>query len=189
MLEFNLKSFFSKRFGICIKDQGRKILFQNQFCNQNFGCQRLKNCENVCSQSNGETSPFPSFTEGMKLFKFKNNIGQIYDVVIINDGKYILTISYLLTDKIKRELEFLKNFQLSLRELEVISFVLQGMSNLEISHILFISQATLRTHLNNIYKKLPAEVVQLLKSRETNGFKTLISKKKNSVEGLSSITF
>jgi len=35
---------------------------------------------------------------------------------------------------------------------------LEGKSNSEIVKLLFISKSTLRTHLNNIYKKIPADL-------------------------------
>jgi ATP/maltotriose-dependent transcriptional regulator MalT len=40
------------------------------------------------------------------------------------------------------------------RELDVLSLVAQGLTNREISRQLFISPATVRTHLEHIYDKL-----------------------------------
>ena len=40
------------------------------------------------------------------------------------------------------------------RELDVLSLVAQGLTNREISRRLFISPATVRTHLEHIYEKL-----------------------------------
>ncbi len=47
-----------------------------------------------------------------------------------------------------------KNNELSIREKEIINFVLLGLSNKEIANKLYISQLTVKTHLQNIYRKL-----------------------------------
>lgn len=44
--------------------------------------------------------------------------------------------------------------QLSQRENEVMALILDGLSNREIAERLFISLATVKTHINNIYKTL-----------------------------------
>jgi len=43
---------------------------------------------------------------------------------------------------------------LSDRELEVLRLVASGLSNAEISHALFVSLATVKKHINNVYRKL-----------------------------------
>ena len=43
---------------------------------------------------------------------------------------------------------------LSERELEVLRLVASGMSNAEVSRALFVSLATVKKHINNIYRKL-----------------------------------
>jgi ATP/maltotriose-dependent transcriptional regulator MalT len=40
------------------------------------------------------------------------------------------------------------------RELEVLELVAQGLTNRQVAHALFISPATVRTHLEHIYEKL-----------------------------------
>ncbi len=47
-----------------------------------------------------------------------------------------------------------KDNELSIREKEIINFVLLGLSNKEIANKLYISQLTVKTHLQNIYRKL-----------------------------------
>lgn len=43
---------------------------------------------------------------------------------------------------------------LTIREAEVLSLVAQGANNLEIAEKLFVKEVTVKTHLNNIFKKL-----------------------------------
>jgi LuxR family transcriptional regulator, maltose regulon positive regulatory protein len=45
---------------------------------------------------------------------------------------------------------------LSERELEVLALVASGNSNLEIASSLFVSLSTVKTHINNLYRKLGA---------------------------------
>jgi ATP/maltotriose-dependent transcriptional regulator MalT len=47
------------------------------------------------------------------------------------------------------------NRDLSNREQEVVRLGLQGLINSQITQKLGISRATLKTHLNNVYKKIP----------------------------------
>ncbi|MEU6656183.1 response regulator transcription factor [Streptomyces sp. NPDC046900] len=46
------------------------------------------------------------------------------------------------------------NEPLSVREREVLALVAKGMSNREIARVLFISEATVKTHLTHLYAKL-----------------------------------
>lgn len=50
--------------------------------------------------------------------------------------------------------QFLKRFNISTREKEVILLILKGMSNKEIESHLYIALCTVRNHIYNIYKKL-----------------------------------
>ena len=45
---------------------------------------------------------------------------------------------------------------LSPRELEILELVAQALSNSQIAHLLFISEATVKRHLRNIFVKLDA---------------------------------
>jgi LuxR family maltose regulon positive regulatory protein len=59
---------------------------------------------------------------------------------------------------------------LSERELEVLRLIASGMSNAEISRALFISLATVKKHINNIYRKLDthSRTSALARARELN---------------------
>lgn len=51
-------------------------------------------------------------------------------------------------------LENLRSLGLTNREVEIYDLLLAGLANSEIAESLFISKATLKTHLNNIYRKI-----------------------------------
>lgn len=46
------------------------------------------------------------------------------------------------------------DYQLTFREMEILREIVKGLSSAEIGEMLFISPNTVRTHVNNIYKKL-----------------------------------
>jgi DNA-binding CsgD family transcriptional regulator len=54
--------------------------------------------------------------------------------------------------------------KLTSRQREVYDLIIEGKSNKEIKNILFIEQSTLKTHINQIYKKLNIKSRQELKS-------------------------
>lgn len=102
-----------------------------------------------------------AISEGMKLFKGTEVEGHKVDALIVNDGERVTTFLYLLDedqDKFKRQEAFFRERGLTKSELRIMQMVMQGMTNAAIAEKLFISKATLKTHLNNIYKKLPASM-------------------------------
>ncbi len=56
--------------------------------------------------------------------------------------------------KIKDPQPNLKDFMITKRELEIIQYVIQGYSNREIADVCFISEGTVKIHLNNIFQKV-----------------------------------
>ncbi|HHY91193.1 MAG TPA: response regulator transcription factor [Clostridiales bacterium] len=73
--------------------------------------------------------------------------------------------------QIRQSDSLMENYGLTSRELEIIQFVSNGMSNQEISRALFISETTVKKHLNNIFKKLSINSrTQLMKFIYANFF-------------------
>jgi DNA-binding CsgD family transcriptional regulator len=59
-------------------------------------------------------------------------------------------------------------FQLTSREKEIVELLLQGKKNQEIADHLFVELSTVKTHINNIYKKTDAKNRRELKKRVSN---------------------
>ncbi|MEN0058941.1 MAG: helix-turn-helix transcriptional regulator, partial [Bdellovibrio sp.] len=100
-------------------------------------------------------------SEGMKLFKAVEVEGHRVDALIVNDGSQITTLLYPLDEdqeKFKKQEVYFRERGLTKSELRIMQMVMQGMTNANIAQKLFISKATLKTHLNNIYKKLPSSM-------------------------------
>ncbi len=140
--------------GLCIKNKDKEVLYQDQKCLDSCGDMRGQICTKGCMESYA-TVP------GMTLVKnSKVNDGTV-DAVVINDNQKITTLLYHHNQNVHNEEEEklmrakLISFGLTKSELAIFLKVLKGARNTEICQELFISRATLKTHLNNIYKKLP----------------------------------
>ncbi len=66
--------------------------------------------------------------------------------------KYYLTTSGK-TEAISPYADFISNYQISKREWEIIEKISEGLTNREISEVLFISLQTVKDHTHRIYKK------------------------------------
>jgi DNA-binding CsgD family transcriptional regulator len=78
----------------------------------------------------------------------------IYGIFIIS---YFLKFSLPSPAPLELDEAFIKEHGITKREKEIIQMVLQGKSNTEIAKYLFISISTVKTHLNNLYKKIQVE--------------------------------
>lgn len=151
------KLFGAGGMGLCIKDANRKVLFQNQPCLDACGNQQAEVCKKGCMELFICNDLCPARAEGAQLFSNQRVGDQFMDIVLLNNNEQIISMLYPVNAKHEREIEFFKDKGLSKREMQIVQMVVQGMTNSEIIKDLAISKATLKTHLNNIYKKLPAE--------------------------------
>lgn len=143
--------------GICVKDASRKVVFQNEICDRLCGNQSSTVCKKNCMEKYVFNDLLPSRSEGAQLFSNKKINNSYWDIVLMNTGKELVTLLYPVGNKHEKELEFFKDKGLSKREFEIVERVVRGMTNSEIIKELGITKATLKTHLNNVYKKLPPE--------------------------------
>ncbi len=78
----------------------------------------------------------------------------IFNLILLFYGiKYIHMISLPGLKDFNISLEFIKRFNITKREKELIHLIYEGCSNKQIGNQLFISPATVRNHLHNIYEK------------------------------------
>ena len=80
---------------------------------------------------------------------------EYFDLFFFHDSGYRVVILQPLRQKYDAWLRRFSNRDLSNREQEVVRLGLQGLINSQITQKLGISRATLKTHLNNVYKKIP----------------------------------
>ena len=147
-----------EKLGFCVKDQEKRVLYQNENCIKTCGQMMGSVCGKSCMQLYHQVAECSAINEGMKLFKGVDIDGHKVDALIVNDGDKISTLLYPLDadqEKFKKQEAFFKEKGLTKSELAIMQMVMQGMTNAAIAQQLFIAKATLKTHLNNIYKKLP----------------------------------
>ncbi|UOF01876.1 response regulator transcription factor [Bdellovibrio reynosensis] len=148
----------SDHLGVCIKDQQRCVIFQNsrskKLCGEIVGAV----CQKTCFKLLSEVAECTPVTECINVFKKVSVEGKTVDVVMIDDGEKITTLLHEVFEEpdsdVKRE-AFYVSKGLTKSEIRIMKMVHQGSTNAQIAEKLFISKATLKTHLNNIYKKIP----------------------------------
>lgn len=151
----------SHSLGVCVKGQDKTVVFQNQLSVDLCGNLTGKVCEKGCMNLYHQVEECSAISQGMKLFKNTDIDGAKVDAMIVNDGEKISTFIYPLDetqDKFIEQEKFLIGRGLTKSETRIMQMVLIGLTNAEIAEKLFISKATLKTHLNNAYKKLPASM-------------------------------
>ena len=147
------------KIGRCVKDVNAKVVFQNDLCIKTCGDMNGAICSEGCMES---YSP----TRGMTLMKNLRVDHHEVDAVLINDGVTLTTLLYIneLNKEVRaKEIAILLSYGLSKSELNIFLKVIDGKKNSQIKTDLFISKSTLKTHLNNIYKKLPENYQQYKK--------------------------
>lgn len=144
------------KLGTCVKNQNREVLSQDDLCKNTCGDMVGAVCSKGCMFSYSQLS-------GMTLFKNSIVDNNTVDALVINDGETLTTLIYLnikSEEEIDAEKKKLYSFGLSKSEVSIFILVLEGKKNSQIIKELFISKATLKTHLNNGYKKLPEHYQQ-----------------------------
>ena len=150
--------FESRKLCVCVKDTEKQVVYQNKACLECCGDMTSQACEKSCMRCYHFNNSSPEREEGTQYFPNELIEGELYDVLFINDGENLTTFLYPVGSRQKADLKQIAEYDLTKRELEVIRLVIEGNSNTNIAEKLFVSKATVKKHLNNIYKKLPSDV-------------------------------
>ena len=147
------ESLESEGIAVCIKDLRRKVLRQNERCRQICGDYLGRTCEQGCMGLFAKDR-FQQWKDwGSRVYRNSLINGSFNDVTLLCSRERIITFLQPLRDKYEKALAYYREKGLTRRESEVIALTIQGSSNSDICASLSISRATLRTHLNNIYRK------------------------------------
>jgi len=151
-----IKSFQNTPAGFCIQDKNKKVLYQNRASKTFCGNLNGKICPGFCFKSSLDRPGHWEWNkEGIRFLpNFKVGVRQ-FDAVFLNTPPYRMTLIYPRWRKMKERLAFFRNRGLSRREMQVVSLCVEGFTNTQIAQKLGISKATLKTHLNKIYRKVP----------------------------------
>lgn len=140
---------------VCKKDSSGVVVLQNSVCKKICGDRSNQICTDGCMKHYQSANPRDK--KGTLQFKNKKMGDKKFDILMVNSGSSLLSLLYDLDKKERDDLYLYRKFNLTPRELEITLLVDQGQSNQEISSQLFISTKTVKTHINNILKKIPQE--------------------------------
>ncbi|HKK22911.1 MAG TPA: LuxR C-terminal-related transcriptional regulator [Pseudohaliea sp.] len=144
----------SAEVAVCIKDANRAVLLQNDRCRRICGDRGGAVCEDGCMAMHREDDSLQWPDWGTTVHRNAELDGGHYDITLICSSERVITLLQPLDSKYDEALAYYRAQDLTPRELEVVSLLLRGRSNTEITGELGISHATLRTHLNRVYSKL-----------------------------------
>ncbi len=150
MLEESLQS---SQIGVCVKDPRKRVLQQNEPCRRACGNRLGTICEQGCMELYAKDEAHQWKDWGARVYKNSNIFGGFFDVTLLCSTDSIVTFLQPLKDKYEMALAYYREKGLTKRETEVVSLAIQGNSNSDICRLLSISKATLRTPLNNVYRK------------------------------------
>lgn len=142
----------STSIGLCMKAPGGPVKFQNPACVAICNDQLGVSCNEDClSKFSGSCSN--NYGRNIQMH------GQWCDVLMINrDDQYVIVLTPQ-DEILEARLEALKSFLITPREFEISAMILKGFSNREIGEHLNIAPSTVKTHLNNIYRKIPKHLL------------------------------
>ena len=147
-------SLTTNNIGFCVKDMERAIIFQNAVCIDICGQRKSKVCNIGCMKlyKNDQTQQWKE--NGSCVYKNSYVHRQFFDITVLVSDDSLITFLQPLKVNHEQALAFYEDKGLSQKELKVITRVIQNHSNETICKLLSISKATLKTHLNNIYRKV-----------------------------------
>ncbi|MBP88651.1 MAG: helix-turn-helix transcriptional regulator [Planctomycetaceae bacterium] len=117
------------------------------------------NCEKGCMLCYRCDVHDPSREEGTQYYPSQLIDGEYFDVLFLHDGENLTTLLYPLKRKQAADAKRMVDYDLTKREQEIVRLIIAGHSNSDIASKLFVSKATVKKHVNNIYKKLPASIL------------------------------
>lgn len=147
------ESFQAGTIAVCVKDSEKRVLMQNDYCRTVCGNQLERVCEQGCMELYARDKLQQWKDWGSRVYRNSLIHGSFHDVTLLCSTERIITFLQPLREKYDMALAHYREKGLTGREIEVISLIIKGISNLAICESLSISRATLRTHLNNIYRK------------------------------------
>lgn len=148
--------------GLCIKNMDGEVISQNEKCIEICGQRTGKKCDDGCIIRYRESAKGAPFDRGAFFFTEVESQNSKSDILVVNDGNFIVSVLSNCESSIQSQIDFLEKFNLTKAELRIVVKMLHGLSNREIAAELFICKGTLRTHLGNIYKKIPKAVKEQL---------------------------
>ncbi len=154
--------FENGRVCVCIKDADHRVVEQNESCKKLCGDLTGAVCDKNCMCYYRLNKEHPERSEGMQFYGNKTIEGEQYDICLVNDGERLTTLLYPLESKTQAAADALKEYHLTAREQQIALLIVQGRTNAEIAAELFINKSTVKSHINNMNRKIPCSVRETL---------------------------
>ncbi|MCW8931197.1 MAG: LuxR C-terminal-related transcriptional regulator [Gammaproteobacteria bacterium] len=140
--------------GFCIKNKKKKVVYQNDICTSICGALKNKTCVIGCMELYEKDQSQQWKENGSCVYKNTYVHKQFFDITVLVSDDQLITFLQPLKVNHQQAMAFYEDKGLSEKELNVITHVIQNHSNESICKLLCISKPTLKTHLNNIYRKV-----------------------------------
>jgi hypothetical protein len=140
---------------ICMQKTSGEVFYQNQASRKSCGTYQGVTCPKTCITECEKYMGRPLPPDGFQFLSNRKVGHQHFDVLFFTEDSQRLVVLYPLRQKYENWLRRFQERNLSRREMEIANLCIQGFTNAGIAKELFISKATLKTHLNNLYKKMP----------------------------------
>lgn len=137
----------------CIRNNNGEVIFQNANSIENCCKDATLQCHLRCLPYIESSFKFKEIKSGLHLFKNKIIEKKEYDILVFKGDINTLILLYPIKDQIDDIKMRWKKSGLSPREIEVLTEKFLGAKNSEIAKKLYISKSTVKTHINNIFKK------------------------------------
>ena len=133
----------------CRRRKGGTVAGQNARSIELCGKRKGRACTDGCAEF------FQCSEVDRPILRRHKLIGRFFfDILAFRDGEDILTFLFPVGNDAEETRNVLKNTRLTPREREISELILRGFTNQQIRKKLFISHATLKTHINRVYRKL-----------------------------------
>lgn len=160
-----LSQFVDSMTGLCVKALDRTVLYQNASCISRCGDLKTTRCRKGCMKGY-HAKQGGVLLQGIKKTSLKDFGGIGFEVIVVNDGSRLVTLQCPVERKVQGALNALQRFGLTKTETNIIELRLRKFSNAKIAQKFFISKCTLKTHLNNIYRKIPLQFKQMIMGKK-----------------------
>lgn len=148
--------------GVCVRDKDNIVVHQNAKCRAYCGHMHGRVCETGC-----QAKSTPAEVRDKKYLEIKDVFptDETVNALLFNEQDTQVTLLFDMTPFVGGILKQLEPCGLTGTETDVTRLVLSGHRNQEIAKRLGIGRATVKTHLNNIYKKIPPQVKLLMQAK------------------------
>lgn len=138
----------------CIRDSENNITYQNR--NSKKKCSHLGHllCQNRCLPHIKASSKINEVEFGPHYLKHKFIEGIEYDIILFKSFTKTLILLFPLKDQLINLKNKWSKKGITPREIEILTLKFYNKKNLDIAKTLFISKSTVKTHINNIFKKI-----------------------------------